>query len=257
VKNGIEVVAVHNHMVHEEPRIFFLHYWGTGPAEQLARGLRAALDQTGISSGGGTDGTAAFTRWTFDDVAVGTLPEGWKVEQTKPRGQGAEWSVQPGGASSEGRVLALTDTRGTRGSTFNIAWRDRVRFKNGRIEVKVKAGIGREDQGGGPVWRVQDRDDYYIARWNPLEDNFRLYYVKNGDRNQLKSAWVQLSPEAWHTILIDHQGNHITAYLDGKEMFETTDNTFTEAGGVGVWTKADAATFFDDLMVTGDPAEIE
>ncbi len=47
VENGIEVVAVHTHMVHEKPRIFFLHYWGIGNAEQLAKGLRAALDQTG------------------------------------------------------------------------------------------------------------------------------------------------------------------------------------------------------------------
>lgn len=49
VENGIEVVAVHNHMVHEEPRIFFLHYWGVGPADKLAAGLKAALDQTGKS----------------------------------------------------------------------------------------------------------------------------------------------------------------------------------------------------------------
>lgn len=47
IENGIEVVAVHNHMVHEEPKIFFLHYWGVGPAEKLAKGLRAALDKTG------------------------------------------------------------------------------------------------------------------------------------------------------------------------------------------------------------------
>lgn len=47
IENGIEVVAVHNHMVHEQPRIFFLHYWGVGNAEQLAKGLKTALDQTG------------------------------------------------------------------------------------------------------------------------------------------------------------------------------------------------------------------
>ena len=47
VENGIEVVAVHNHMVHEQPRIFFLHYWGVGPADQLANGIKAALNKTG------------------------------------------------------------------------------------------------------------------------------------------------------------------------------------------------------------------
>lgn len=48
VASGIEVVSIHQHMVHEEPRIFFLHYWGRGPAGDLARGLRAALDRTGL-----------------------------------------------------------------------------------------------------------------------------------------------------------------------------------------------------------------
>lgn len=269
VENGIEVVAVHNHMVHEEPRIFFLHYWGTGPAEELARGLRAALDQTGAPSSSqsmdhsqsvdSSQATGApFTGWTFNDVAVGALPQGWKTEQTNPRGQGAQWSVQEDAtAPSDDRVLALTDTRGASGSTFNVAWTDRATFKDGKIEVAVKTGTGEEDQGGGPIWRVQDKDNYYIARWNPLEDNFRLYYVKDGHRKQLESARVRLSPDEWHTILVDHQGSRITAYLDGEKMFETTDDTFTEAGGVGVWTKADAATFFDDLTVTGDPAEIE
>jgi hypothetical protein len=52
IENGIEVVAVHNHMVHEQPRIFFLHYWGVGNAEQLAQGLKAALDQTGKMKNG-------------------------------------------------------------------------------------------------------------------------------------------------------------------------------------------------------------
>jgi len=52
VENGIEVVAVHNHMVHEQPRIFFLHYWGVGNAEQLTKGLKTALDQTGKMKNG-------------------------------------------------------------------------------------------------------------------------------------------------------------------------------------------------------------
>ena len=54
IENGIEVVAVHNHMVHEQPRIFFLHYWGVGNAEQLARGLKAALNETGKKSNAAT-----------------------------------------------------------------------------------------------------------------------------------------------------------------------------------------------------------
>ncbi len=249
--NAIQVVAVHNHMLDEEPRLFFMHFWANDDAVKLARGLRAALDKTKSAPAGDSRASAGSTRqWNFDDVAAGALPVGWKAEQTKPRGQGARWSVrQDPTAPSGNQVLALTDTRGASGGTYNLAWTDGLSFQDGRIEVKVKAGTGREDQGGGPVWRVQDKENYYIARWNPLEDNLRLYYVRNGSRRQLANANVDLPAEGWHTVAIDHKGNRITAYLDGQRMFQTTDDTFAQAGGVGVWTKADAATSFDDVVV--------
>lgn len=198
------------------------------------------------------------TSWDFEDGAIGSVPVGWKTEQTNPRGEGAQWSIQEDPMAPSGiRVLALTDTRGARGSTFNIAWTDLVQSRDGGISVAVKAVTGREDQGGGPIWRVQDKDNYYIARWNPLENNFRLYYVRSGNRTQLQSANADLPADQWHTIRIEHQGDVISAYLNGDKIFETTDDTFAEPGGVGVWTKADAATAFDDLTVTPVPANPE
>lgn len=195
--------------------------------------------------------TAAPNRtWSFDDLPSSGQPTGWRIEQTNPRGQGATWSIaQDATAPSGGQVLALTDPRGARASTYNLAWTGEVPFQDGRIEVKLKSGTGREDQGGGPIWRVQDKDNYYVARWNPLEDNLRLYYVEDGNRRELESANADLPADQWHTIAIEQRGNRITAFLDGRQMFETTDETFTRAGGVGVWTKADAATLFDDLSV--------
>lgn len=251
--NGIQVVTLHNHMLDEEPRLFFMHFWANDDAVKLARGLRAALDKINSAPAGDSRASAGSARrWNFDNVAAGSLPVGWKAEQTSPSGQGAQWSVQQDPtAPSSTQVLALTNTRGASVGTFNLAWTDQVSFGNGRIEVKVKAGTGREDQGGGPIWRVQDKDNYYIARWNPLEDNFRLYFVRNGRRRQLESATVDLPADGWHTVAIDHRGNRITAYLDGQKMFETTDATFARTGGVGVWTKADAATSFDDVVVNG------
>ena len=149
----------------------------------------------------------------------------------------------------------LTDPKeGARG-TFNLFWTDRERFKDGTVEVKVRASSGRVDQGGGPIWRVQDKDNYYIARWNPLEDNFRLYYVKDGRRVQLASADVTADPKKWHTIRIEHKGDAIEGYLDGQELLEVRDETFTGAGGVGLWTKADAATGFDDFQIRNLPTE--
>jgi len=258
-ENGIRVVSLHNHMTDEEPRLFFTHFWANDDALKLAHGLRAALDRTNVQraeSGEVSAGTTAQDRtWSFDDVSPGQLPAGWRTEQTNPRGEGAQWSVAlDRGAPSGDRVLSLTDPRGARGSTYNLAWTGEASFHNGRIEVKVKAGTGREDQGGGPVWRVQDRDNYYVARWNPLEDNVRLYYVRNGNRRELASADVDVRAGEWHTLTIEQRGNLITGYFDGQRVWEETDDTFAGAGGVGVWTKADAASFFDDLAVTGGAA---
>ena len=113
----------------------------------------------------------------------------------------------------------------------------------------VKAREGREDQGGRVIWRAQDSNNYYIARWNPLDDNLRLYYVKDGSRRMLVSAEASLSPDRWHTLAIGHEGSHIEVYLNGQRLLEAEDSTFANAGGVGLWTKADAATSFDDFSV--------
>ena len=151
-------------------------------------------------------------------------------------------------AASGKRVLAVRPSGSERG-TFNLAWTDQMRFRNGAIEVKVRAGDGRIDQGGGPIWRVRDAGNYYIARWNPLENNFRVYYVKDGRRVQLDTADVNVPAGAWHTIRVEQQGNHVVCYLDGRKLPDAEDATFPDAGGVGLWTKVDAASLFDDLVV--------
>ncbi len=203
----------------------------------------AILYQTGAS------GQTQTARVPFDEAPLGSAPAGWKVEATHPGSQLAEWSVREDARATSGkRVLAVRPTASER-STYNLAWSDQVRFGDGVIEVKVRAGDGHIDQGGGPIWRVRDANNYYIARWNPLENNFRVYYVKDGRRVQLDTADVNVPADQWHTIRVEQQGNHITCYLDGTKLLEAEDSTLPESGGVGLWTKADAASFFDDLVV--------
>ena len=198
--------------------------------------------------GGKLISKANASKWYFDSDT--DLPSSWKAEGTNQRGPVATWAIKAdASAPSKPNVLALTDTKEGRGSTFNLFWTDRVKFTDGVIEVMVKAGTGREDQGGGPIWRVQDNDNYYIARWNPLEDNFRVYLVTNGSRKTLDSATVKADPAKWHTIRIEHSADEIRCYFDGEELLKAHDQTFPGAGGVGVWTKADAVTQFDDLRV--------
>jgi len=135
--------------------------------------------------------------------------------------------------------------------SFNLCYTKDVSFLDGTILVKFRANAGHIDQGGGLMWRVQDNDNYYVARFNPLEDNFRFYIVKNGYRSELASADVKL-PSGWHTMRIEQKGTHFKGYLDGKKYLDHTDSQLTQAGGVGVWTKADAATSFDNLTIHTD-----
>ena len=131
---------------------------------------------------------------------------------------------------------------------FNLCFTKDLNFLNGTISVKFRANAGRIDQGGGLMWRVQDNDNYYVARFNPLEDNFRFYIVHDGIRSELASADVKLS-SGWHTMKIEQKGDTFKGYIDGKQYLEHKDAHLKQAGGVGVWTKADAQTSFDDLKI--------
>jgi hypothetical protein len=99
------------------------------------------------------------------------------------------------------------------------------------------------------VWRYQDANNYYVARWNPLEDNFRLYQVINGHRTQMDHADLKASTDQWHTIRITQQGHRIYGYFDGQKLLEAEDNAITNAGQVGVWSKSDAVSHFKDITV--------
>src|SRR5262249_14919080 len=111
-----------------------------------------------------------------------------------------------------------------------------------------RAVAGVVDRGGGLVWRAKDRNNYYICRYNPLEDNFRVYKVEDSKRTQFASAKVP-GDEAWHTVRATMSGVKITCYLDGKKLLEAEDSTFREAGMIGFWSKADAQSYFDELAV--------
>ena len=191
-------------------------------------------------------------RLNFDQTVAGELPSGWVVAATNPGGPFAEWQVKadPTAVSSP-QVLSITRIRNESGDVFNLCWTRDLVFQDGSVEVNVRADNGKEDQGGGLIWRAQDADNYYVARYNPLESNFRLYFVKDGKRKQLASADIDgIKSGEWFRLKIVHQGERIEAYLNGKQYLQATDRTFLKAGGIGFWSKADAASSFDDLVVT-------
>lgn len=194
---------------------------------------------------------AAEATYHFDDLSVEELPQGWEVAATDPRGPLAEWKiVKDPTAPSSPNALSITKINDTYGGVFNLFWTREISFKDGLLEVKIKANQGEEDQGGGLIWRARDVNNYYIARYNPLERNYRLYSVKDGARKILDDVKIKdIGTGQWFVLTIQHKGDQIIGWLNGQELLHATDNTFSEAGGVGFWTKADAAASFDDFKV--------
>lgn len=210
----------------------------------------AACSTSGGEGGLHAPGPSART-WSFEDPPGG-MPAEWRIETTNPREAGvqARWQIRAeAGAPSGERIAALVDPQGATGQAYNLCWTAKVEQADVELEVAVRAESGEEDQGGGPAWRVQGADNYYLVRWNPLEDNFRLYYVQDGERVQIASAHVEADPSAWHRIRVSHAGTGIACAFDGEVLLRAEDATHTLPGGVGLWTKADAATAFDDLVL--------
>lgn len=189
----------------------------------------------------------------FARAAPGALPAGWRTGTTGLVANAATWTVTDGGGATSGaRPLALVATNHDNQDAFNLCWTDAVPFGSGMLEVAVRADAGAIDQGGGPAWRVQDANNYYVCRFNPLESNFRVYVVTRGVRRQLGSAQVDAAAGTWHRVAVEHRGANITCWLDGHRLLEVADATIAAAGGVGCWTKADARTSFDDLRIAND-----
>ena len=187
---------------------------------------------------------ADSTTWTFDDAKAGELPKGWTATKTG-EGPGSVWKVVERGKQ---KVLAQTSADGPK-PLFNLCVVDAPSMTDIELSLSVRARDGKIDQGGGPVWRYQDADNYYVCRWNPLEDNFRLYHVVDGKRTQLTTADVKVKTDEPHTIRVTHQGSRIACFLDGKKLLEADDKTIVKPGKIGVWSKADAVTDFDDVEI--------
>jgi hypothetical protein len=196
---------------------------------------------------GGPD--AKSTCWDFEDATVGKLPSGWTSAKTGD-GPGSVWKVVEDKTAPKGsKVLAQTSSEGPN-SLFNLCVSEETNLADLDLSVSFKAVTGKKDQGGGPVWRYKDNKHYYVARMNPLENNFRVYKVVDGKRTQLATADVEGVAGKWHTIRVVQKGNRIQCYLNGKLHLDVTDDTLKEAGRVGLWTKADAVTYFDNLIVS-------
>lgn len=182
----------------------------------------------------------AYTE-NFDTTAAGSLPKAWKSGSTG--GGTPRWAVaQDAGAPTAPNVLMQSGK-----GPFPWAVKSDASLGDGYVEVKFKPVSGREDQAGGVVWRWQDGDNYYVARANALENNLSLYYTANGRRNTIKYVDAPVAANAWHTLRVEFSAARIRVMLDGKKYIEEEDKHIAAPGAVGVWTKADSVTAFDDF----------
>lgn len=176
--------------------------------------------------------------WNFDDDATGKIAKGFTNEV-------GSWSVV-----ETGNGKALAQIAKNPNATFNITLITDTSAKDVDISVDMKAIAGETDQGGGIVWRAKDAKNYYLARYNPLEDNYRLYKVVAGKRTLLQNADITHS-DGVHTLRVTMNGEHIEGFYDGKKYLEQNDGTFADAGKIGLWSKADAQSQFDNLTLAG------
>jgi hypothetical protein len=181
----------------------------------------------------------------FDDVKPGEIPDGWTCGVT---GKGSPvWRVETDtSAPSKPNVLKQTSS-----GTFPWCAKQSVRIVDGFVEVKFKPLAGSEDQAGGLIWRFKDGDTYYIARANALENNVSLYHVEKGRRITIKYVNAPVANNQWHALRVEFSGKTINVMFDGKRYIGLENDQIAGSGAVGVWTKADSVTAFDDFSYGG------
>lgn len=183
---------------------------------------------------------------TFDADPAGQPPLGWSCGAT---GKGVpKWTVEPDVLSGKGRVLVQSGE-----APFPWCIKNDAVLIDGFVEVRFRSIAGRQDQAGGVVWRFKDRDNYYVARANALENNVSLYHTTAGSRRTIAYQDAPVPPKVWHTLRVDFKGPSIRVSLNGKVCIEGQDTNIAGPGQVGVWTKADSVTAFTEFSYGASP----
>lgn len=183
----------------------------------------------------------------FESDAAGSPPAGFVFART---GNGAEgkWVVRIEKGGDKNHVLLQESTDPT-DYRFPVAILKEGAYKDVTLGVRARPLSGAVDQGFGLVWRYKDANNYYITRCNADEDNCTIYRTVGGSRRAFLNQSVKVAKNAWHTLKLEAMGDHFVVWYDGNKVLDAKDETFREAGRVGLWTKADSVIEFDDLTV--------
>jgi hypothetical protein len=185
----------------------------------------------------------------FGKDDAGKLPAAWKADQAGT-GTGSVWKVVEDDTAPSRAGYVLAQTAASPRAFISLCIAKDTQYQDVGISVMFKAVRGTNNRGGGVVWRYRDHHNYYLARMNLREDNFRVYKVMSGRRIELGTKEdLSISAEEWHSLRIEMRGDQIECYLDGKKYLEARDSTFKDAGKVGLWTKGSSQTHFDELQI--------
>jgi hypothetical protein len=185
----------------------------------------------------------------FESTQIGAVPEGWTSTLT---GSGdPKWTVERDATAPSKSAVVRQAGR----ATYPLLLKTDTNIKDGYVAVKFKAVAGSQDRAAGIVWRAKDANSYYVVRANALEDNVVLYKTVNGVRSPLdivgrKGGYgidVKVPANTWHSLRVDFKANRFSVSFNGRQLFEVEDSTFRDGGSVGLWTKADSVTLFDDV----------
>jgi hypothetical protein len=202
----------------------------------------------GLSARAGETRAANAITIDFETAQVGHLPPGFATALTGGGGP-VSWTISEDPTALVGRkVLSQTSTDKT-SSRFPICVYDKLTAKDAAVSVRFKAISGTVDQAAGLVVRFRDQNNYYVVRANALEDNVRLYKVVRGKRQQFAGVDVKVPSGVWHRLGLEVRKGHFKVFFNDTLLFEADDSTFKNAGKVGLWTKADSVTYFDDLQI--------
>jgi len=189
------------------------------------------------------------TKRDFEADAVGQPPAGFEFART---GGGAEgtWVVRTEKGADKNHVL-VQESADTTDYRFPVAVLKEGVYTDVTLSVRARPLSGEVDQGFGLVWRYKDANNYYITRCNADEDNCTIYHTVEGKRRAFLNQSVKVAKNTWHTLKVEATGDHFVVWYDGNKVLDAKDETFKDAGKVGLWTKADSVIEFDDFTVAG------
>lgn len=186
--------------------------------------------------------------WNFDREQPGTLPSEFSIGTLFDGRPAGDWQVlATERARSSPHVFAQVMAKGAE-HAYKVTLVKGTVASDLNLQVSFLPIQGNADMGGGLIWRAADDRNYYLARANPLEQNIRVYRVVKGVRHLLQNFDQTIAVKQWHTLRVIHQGCHLQVLYDDKQVFNLCDKTF-HAGTIGLWTKSDAVTYFDDLQL--------